>query len=45
VPIRARQDGFKDVQRLKKDSDLAPLRARADFQQLVADLEKQLRSS
>jgi serine/threonine protein kinase/predicted RNA polymerase sigma factor len=31
--------GFQNVADLKKDPDLEPLRARADFQQLVADLE------
>jgi tetratricopeptide (TPR) repeat protein len=35
--------GFNDVQRLKKDPALAPLRSRADFQELVAELEKKSR--
>jgi hypothetical protein len=51
-PIRARparkveqavQNGFKDLQLWKKDPNLAPLRSRADFQELVAELEKKLR--
>jgi tetratricopeptide (TPR) repeat protein len=42
---QAVQKGFKDVQQLKTDPDLAPLRAREDFQQLVAELEKQLHPS
>jgi serine/threonine-protein kinase len=32
--------GFKDAANMKKDKDLDPLRARADFQQLLADLDK-----
>jgi tetratricopeptide (TPR) repeat protein len=31
--------GYKDVTRLKKDSDFVPLRGRKDFQKLVAELE------
>jgi tetratricopeptide (TPR) repeat protein len=31
--------GFKDVPHMKKDTDLAPLRQREDFQKLVAELE------
>jgi hypothetical protein len=31
--------GFKDVAHMKKDTDLDPLRQRADFQKLVAELE------
>jgi hypothetical protein len=31
--------GYKDVSQMKKDPDLKPLRQRADFQKLVADLE------
>jgi serine/threonine-protein kinase len=31
--------GFKDVEHLKKDSDLDPLRGRDDFKKLVAELE------
>jgi tetratricopeptide (TPR) repeat protein len=40
---QAVQNGFKDVQHLKTDPDLVPLRARADFQKLVAELEKKSR--
>jgi hypothetical protein len=32
--------GFKDVAGLKADADFAPLRGRADFRKLVAELEK-----
>ena len=32
--------GFKNAAQMKKEADLAPLRERKDFQQLVADLEK-----
>ncbi|HMC63757.1 MAG TPA: tetratricopeptide repeat-containing serine/threonine-protein kinase [Gemmataceae bacterium] len=32
--------GFKDVKQLKKDTDLDPLRPRAEFQKLVEELEK-----
>jgi tetratricopeptide (TPR) repeat protein/tRNA A-37 threonylcarbamoyl transferase component Bud32 len=32
--------GYKDVAHLKKDPDLDPLRDRADFRRLLADLEK-----
>jgi serine/threonine protein kinase len=31
--------GYKDVARMKKDTDLDPLRQREDFQELVAELE------
>jgi hypothetical protein len=31
--------GYKDVPHMKKDTDLDPLRQRADFKKLVADLE------
>jgi hypothetical protein len=31
--------GFKDVVHMRKDTDLAPLRQRANFQNLVAQLE------
>jgi tetratricopeptide (TPR) repeat protein len=31
--------GFRDAAQMKKDTDLAPLRERADFQKLLADLE------
>lgn len=37
---RAVADGFADAAYLRADRDLDPLRARADFQQLLADLEK-----
>jgi tetratricopeptide (TPR) repeat protein len=33
--------GFQDAARMKKDSDLDPLRGRDDFQKLLADLEGQ----
>jgi serine/threonine protein kinase/tetratricopeptide (TPR) repeat protein len=36
---QAVERGFKDVDRLKKDPDLEPLRARDEFGKLVADLE------
>jgi tetratricopeptide (TPR) repeat protein len=32
--------GFKDVEQIKKDTDLDPVRARDDFKKLVADLEQ-----
>jgi hypothetical protein len=32
--------GYKDVEQLKKDKDLDPLRSRDDFQKLLAELEK-----
>jgi tetratricopeptide (TPR) repeat protein/tRNA A-37 threonylcarbamoyl transferase component Bud32 len=32
--------GYKDVDRLKKDTDLDPLRKRDDFRRLLAELEK-----
>jgi len=34
--------GFKDAVRMKKNSDLEPLRGREDFQKLLAELEKKL---
>jgi serine/threonine-protein kinase len=37
---QAVKNGFKDAAHLKKDPDLDPLRQRADFQQLLQDLEK-----
>jgi tetratricopeptide (TPR) repeat protein len=37
---QAAAKGFKDADRLKKSEDLAPLRERADFQQVLADLEE-----
>ena len=37
---RAVARGFKDVAHLKKDADLAALRARNDFQNLLKELEK-----
>jgi tetratricopeptide (TPR) repeat protein len=36
---QAIQKGYKDVARLKKDTDLDSLRQRPDFQQLLAELE------
>ena len=35
-------DGYRDAAHMKKDTDLDPLRARADFKKLLADLEKAL---
>jgi hypothetical protein len=32
--------GFKDVEPLKKDPDLDPLRSRADFRKLLGDRTK-----
>jgi len=37
---RAVKEGWSDAGHIKKDKDLDSLRERADFQQLVADLEK-----
>jgi serine/threonine protein kinase len=36
---QARAAGFEDVERVRKDEDLDPLRSRPDFQQLLAELE------
>ena len=36
---QAVQNGYKDVDHLKKDTDLDPLRSCADFRKLIADLE------
>jgi serine/threonine-protein kinase len=36
-------NGYKDVAHIKQDSDLDPLRARAGFQKLVAELEAKAR--
>ena len=36
---QAVKDGFKDVARMKKDTDLDPLRGREDFTNLLAELE------
>ena len=36
---QAVRKGYKDFAHLKADSDLDPLRARADYRQLLADLE------
>jgi serine/threonine protein kinase/tetratricopeptide (TPR) repeat protein len=38
---QAVRHGYKDVESIKKDSALDPLRARADFQKLLAELEAQ----
>jgi tetratricopeptide (TPR) repeat protein len=38
---QAARNGFHDLESLHKDSGLAPLRARADFRDLLAELEKQ----
>jgi hypothetical protein len=38
---RAVQAGFHDVERLKQDEDLEPLREREDFQGLLQSLDKQ----
>ena len=37
---KAVQAGYKDAAHMKKDADLDPLRARADFKKLLAELEK-----
>jgi tetratricopeptide (TPR) repeat protein len=37
---KAVQAGWKDVAHMKRDPDLDPLRSRADFQRLLADLER-----
>ena len=37
---RAVKVGYKDVDRLKRDPELGPLRDRDDFRKLLADLEK-----
>jgi hypothetical protein len=37
--------GFKDVERLRKNKDLDPLRPRADFRKLLAELEDGRRQS
>ncbi len=37
---KAVKAGYKDAGHMKKDTDLDPLRGRADFKKLVADLEK-----
>ncbi len=31
--------GYKDVEHMKKDTDLDPLREREDFKKLIAELE------
>jgi hypothetical protein len=36
----AASKGYKNVAHMKKDTDLDPLRAREDFKQLVAGLER-----
>ena len=36
---KAVQAGYKDAAHMKKDPDLDPLRERADFKKLVAELE------
>jgi serine/threonine protein kinase/tetratricopeptide (TPR) repeat protein len=36
---QAVQNGYKDFSHMKKDSDLDPLRSRADFQKLLAELQ------
>jgi serine/threonine protein kinase len=37
---KAVQAGYKDVDHMKKDTDLDPLREREDFKKLIAELEK-----
>jgi hypothetical protein len=37
---KAVKAGYKEVAHMKKDTDLDPLRARADFKKLLAELEK-----
>ncbi len=32
--------GYKDIEHLKKDDDLKPLREREDYKKLVKDLEE-----
>jgi tetratricopeptide (TPR) repeat protein len=41
---RAVAKGYGDLEFLKKDAALAPLRSRPDFKQLVAELEEKLKS-
>jgi hypothetical protein len=41
---QALQNGYKDLDNLKKDQDLDPLRSRDEFKKLVADLEGKRRS-
>src|SRR5262249_47420668 len=38
---QAVQAGYRDVNQLKKDPDLDPLRRREDFQKLLAELERE----
>jgi hypothetical protein len=38
------QKGYKNVGHIKKDKDLDPLRSRADFQKLVAELEAKVKA-
>jgi tetratricopeptide (TPR) repeat protein len=37
--------GFRSINSLKKDADSAPLRSRADFKKLLADLEEKVKKS
>jgi WD40 repeat protein/serine/threonine protein kinase len=37
---QAFQQGFEDVEQMKKDSDLDPLRSREDYKELIADVDK-----
>jgi hypothetical protein len=36
---QAVQNGYQDVEHMKKDNDLNPLRSRSDFKRVVAELE------
>jgi hypothetical protein len=40
---QATRAGFHNVEHMKKDKDLDPLRSRDDFKKLLADLEEQTR--
>jgi hypothetical protein len=39
------RNGYKDVAHMKKDEDLEPLRQRADFQTLLAELDAKVQST
>jgi hypothetical protein len=36
--------GFKEITRLRRNPDLKPLQGRDDYQRLLADLEKKLKT-
>jgi serine/threonine-protein kinase len=42
---RAVANGYKDVQRLRKDTDLDSLRSHQDFQKLLADVEARMKDN